>query len=96
MTALALTKGKLHTLIDRQQVMSEFCGFSPFNFLVNMSGQTSASIPCGFSEGVVLNGLHMIAYRGQEALVLQAAAYEDAHPLGGQTPTGVLIRRQRP
>ena len=58
-------------------------GYIPFTFPINMSGQTAASIPCGFSEGMPV-GLHVIGKAGDEATVLRAsAAYEEAHPWGG-------------
>ena len=81
MATPAFTIGEPPQVIDGQPVMSEFWGFNPFNFLINMSGQTAASIPCGFTEGGLPIGLHMIGDKGQESLVLQAsAAYEEAHP----------------
>ena len=83
----AFTIGEPPQVIDGQRVQSEFWGFNPFNFLINMSGQTAASIPCGFSEGGLPIGLHMIGDKGQEALVLQAsAAYEEAHPWAEKHP----------
>ena len=58
-------------------------GYIPFTFPINMSGQTAASIPCGFSDGMPV-GLHVIGKAGDEATVLRAsAAYEEAHPWGG-------------
>ena len=81
MATPAFTIGEPPQVIDGQPVMSEFWGFNPFNFLINMSGQTAASIPCGFTEGGLPIGLHMIGDKGQESLVLQASsAYEEAHP----------------
>lgn len=87
MATPAFTIGEPPQVIDGQRVMSEFWGFNPFNFLINMSGQTAASIPCGFSGDGLPIGLHMIGAKGQEALVLQAsAAYEEAHPWAGKHP----------
>ena len=81
MATPAFTIGEPPQVIDGQPVKSAFWGFNPFNFLINMSGQTAASIPCGFTEGGLPIGLHMIGASGQESLVLQAsAAYEEAHP----------------
>ena len=58
-------------------------GYIPFTFPINMSGQTAASIPCGFSGGMPV-GLHVIGKAGDEATVLRAsAAYEEAHPWDG-------------
>ena len=87
MATPAFTIGEPPQVIDGQRVKSAFWGFNPFNFLINMSGQTAASIPCGFSEGGLPIGLHMIGDKGQEALVLQAsAAYEEAHPWADKHP----------
>ena len=81
MATPAFTIGQPPQVIDGQPVKDEFWGFNPFNFLINMSGQTAASIPCGFTEGGLPIGLHIIGAHGQESLVLQAsAAYEEAHP----------------
>ena len=62
-----------------------FWGYLPFTFPINMTGQTAASVPCGFSEdsasaGMPI-GLHLVGPRGAEAKVLQAcAAFEQARP----------------
>ena len=61
-------------------------GNIPFTFPINMSGQTAASIPCGFSDGMPV-GLHVIGQTGDEATVLRAsAAYEEAHPWADARP----------
>ena len=61
-------------------------GYIPFTFPINMSGQTAASIPCGFSDGMPV-GLHVIGKAGDEATVLRAsAAYEEAHPWADARP----------
>ena len=58
----------------------------PFTFPINMSGQTAASIPCGFSDGMPV-GLHVIGQTGDEATVLRAsAAYEEAFPWADARP----------
>ena len=68
-----------------------FWGYLPFTFPINMTGQTAASIPCGFSEspdsaGMPI-GLHLVGPRGAEARVLQAsAAFEEARPWQNQRP----------
>jgi len=64
-----------------------FWGFLPFTYPINMSGQTAASVPCGFSEDGMPIGLHIIGPRGSEAKVLQAsAAFEQAQPWSGKRP----------
>ena len=62
-----------------------FWGYLPFTFPINMTGQTAASVPCGFSEAPASAGmpigLHLVGPRGSEARVLQAsAAFERAQP----------------
>ncbi len=64
-----------------------FWGFLPFTYPINMSGQTAASVPCGYSEDGMPIGLHIIGPRGSEAKVLQAsAAFEQAQPWSGKRP----------
>ena len=61
-------------------------GYIPHTFPINMSGQTAASIPCGFSDGMPV-GLHVIGQTGDEATVLRAsAAYEEAFPWADARP----------
>ena len=68
-----------------------FWGYLPFTFPINMTGQTAASIPCGFSEdpasaGMPI-GLHLVGPRGAEARVLRAsAAFERARPWADKRP----------
>ena len=68
-----------------------FWGYLPFTFPINMTGQTAASVPCGFSEapgsaGMPI-GLHVVGPRGAEARVLQAcAAFEMASPWADKRP----------
>ena len=62
-----------------------FWGYLPFTYPINMTGQTAASVPCGFSEAAgsagMPIGLHLVGPRGSEARVLQAcAAFEQARP----------------
>ena len=66
--------------------MPPHLGYIPLTFPINMSGQTAASIPCGFSDGMPV-GLHVIGKAGDEATVLRAsAAYEEAHAWGDARP----------
>ena len=62
-------------------------GFVPFTYLINITGQTAASVPCGYSADGMPIGLHIIGPRGSEARVLQAcAALEQAQPWAGERP----------
>jgi len=64
-----------------------FWGFLPFTYPINISGQTAASIPCGYSSDGMPIGLHIIGPKGSEAKVLQAcAAFEAANPWAGDRP----------
>jgi aspartyl-tRNA(Asn)/glutamyl-tRNA(Gln) amidotransferase subunit A len=64
-----------------------FWGYLPFTFPINMTGQTAASVPCGFSAEGMPIGLHIIGPRGAEARVLKAsAAFEQARPWSDKRP----------
>ena len=73
------------------KAVDPFWGYLPFTFPINMTGQTAASVPCGFSAdpasaGMPI-GLHVVGPRGAEAKVLQAcAAFEQARPWANQRP----------
>ena len=87
MSVPAFTIGTLPEVIDGKKIKNPIWGFNPFNFLINMSKQTAASIPCGYSSDGLPIGLHIIGDCGQESLVLQAsAAYEQAHPWADKHP----------
>ena len=61
--------------------------YTPFTSLINMSGQTAANIPCGFSSEGLPIGLHVIGRKGDEATVLRAsAAFEEARPWQDKRP----------
>ena len=62
-------------------------GYLPFTFPINMSGQTAASVPCGFSAAGLPIGLHLVGPAGAEGRVLRAmAAFEDAQPWSQHRP----------
>ena len=69
------------------RTVDPFWGCVPFTYPINMSGQTAASIPCGYSSSGMPIGLHIIGPRGAESLVLQAAAaFERAMPWVEERP----------
>ena len=73
------------------KAVDPFWGYLPFTFPINMTGQTAASVPCGFSAAPASAGmpigLHVVGPRGAEAKVLQAcAAFEQARPWANQRP----------
>ena len=87
MAVPAFTIGEMPRIIGDKEIKNPVWGFNPFNFLINMSRQTAASIPCGFSQDGLPIGLHIIGDFGQESLVLKAsAAYEEAKPWAGKRP----------
>ena len=62
--------------------------YLPFTPVFNLTGQTAASIPCGFSANGMPIGLHIVGRRGEEATVLRAsAAFEEARPWSQLRPT---------
>ena len=69
------------------EVVDPYWGFTPFTFPINMSGNTAASVPCGFSAEGLPIGLHIIGRKGEEATVLRAsAAFEVARPWANRRP----------
>ena len=69
------------------KTVEPFWGFLPFTYPINISGQTAASVPCGFSSDGMPIGLHIVGPRGSEAKVLQAsAAFEKAFPWSSKKP----------
>ena len=61
--------------------------FSPFTFAFNMTGNSAASVPCGFSSDGLPIGLHIVGRRFDEVTVFQAsAAFEMAQPWAQHRP----------
>ena len=86
MAVPAFPIGQRPSVIGGRKV-EPFWGFLPFTYLINITGQTAASIPCGYSEDGMPIGLHIIGPRGSEVKVLQAsAAFEQAQPWSGKRP----------
>ena len=74
------------TIIAGQSV-DQVWGFTPFTFLINMSGHTAASVPVRFSSEGMPIGLHIIGRKGDEATVLRAsAAFEKERPWADKLP----------
>lgn len=62
-------------------------GYTPFTYPFNVSGQTAAIVPCGFSSQGLPIGLHIVGRRGEETTVLRAsAAFEAARPWHQRRP----------
>ena len=59
----------------------KFWGYLPFTYPINITGQTAASVPCGFSQSGMPIGLHIVGPFGSENKVLRASrAFEKAAP----------------
>ena len=68
------------TVIGGKEV-NPFWGYLPFTFPINMTGQTAASVPCGFSHDGMPVGLHIKGPKGSEPLILRASsAFETSRP----------------
>ena len=71
------------------QSVDQMWGYTPFTFPINMSGQTAATVPCGFSSEGLPIGLHIVGPKGGEIQVIRAsAAYEEARPWQHHRPIG--------
>ena len=82
----AFPVGRPSAVIGGRQVMP-FWGYTPFTFPFNMTMQTAASVPCGFSSDGMPIGLHIVGRRGEETTVLRAsAAFERARPWSDHRP----------
>jgi Asp-tRNA(Asn)/Glu-tRNA(Gln) amidotransferase A subunit family amidase len=74
---------KIH---DRWEVMVPTMEYAAATIIVNATGLTAASIPCGFVEGMPV-GLQVIGARGDEATVLRIAqAFEQRSPWAARRP----------
>ncbi|HET6850089.1 MAG TPA: amidase family protein [Gaiellales bacterium] len=59
---------------------TDYLSWTAFTYPFNVSGQPAATVPCGSVDGLPV-GLQIIGRRGDDALVLRAAAaFERAHP----------------
>jgi aspartyl-tRNA(Asn)/glutamyl-tRNA(Gln) amidotransferase subunit A len=59
---------------------TEYLSWTAFTYPFNVTGQPAASVPCGTVGGLPV-GLQIVGRRGEDALVLRAAAaFEQAHP----------------
>lgn len=62
--------------------------WTPFTYPFNMTGQPSASVPCGFTAGGLPIGLQITGGRHRDAMVLRAShAYQALSPLTDRRPT---------
>ena len=76
-----------HPAVIGGRPVEPFFGYTPFTFPFNMTMQTAASVPCGFSSDRMPIGLQIVGRRGEEATVLRAsAAFERARPWRERLP----------
>ena len=65
----------------------DWLSWAEFSYPFNMSGLPAASVPCGWTEAGLPVGLQIVARRGEDAKVLQAAAtFERAKPWAQRRP----------
>ena len=65
----------------------DWLSWAEFSYPFNMSGLPAASTPCGWTEAGLPVGLQIVARRGEDAKVLQAAAtFERARPWAHRRP----------
>ncbi|MBI4305654.1 MAG: amidase [Chloroflexi bacterium] len=75
--------------IGGMKVPHRLWGFTPFTYPFNMAMTPAASVPCGFSDGGLPIGLHIIGRFGDEETVLAAsAAFEESRPWAQRRPKG--------
>src|SRR5205809_627473 len=59
---------------------TEYLSWTAFTYPFNVTGQPAATVPCGTVDGMPV-GLQIVGRRGEDAMVLRAAAaFEEAHP----------------
>lgn len=63
-----------NTTHDQQQYWMDW---TPFSYPFNLTQQPAATLPCGFAEGLPV-GLHLVAAREQDTLVLNACRHLEA------------------
>ncbi len=74
-------------VIGGTRVANPMLDYFPFTYLINLTGNPAASVPCGFSAAGLPIGLHVIGRMRDEGTVLAAsAAYEEAHPWADKRP----------
>ena len=76
-----------HPAVIGGRHVQPFWGYTPFASPFNMTMQTAASVPCGYSSEGMPIGLHLVGRRGEETTVLAAsAAFERARPWSDERP----------
>ena len=72
---------------DTAGALPPFPEWLPFTYPWNLTGQSAATVPCGFTREGLPVGLQIVGRRFADTTVLRAAAaFEDAHPWGDKRP----------
>ena len=72
-----------------QSVKERWTNWTPFSYPFNLTQQPTATVPCGFADGLPV-GLQIVGARHDDSLVLAAArAYEAAHPVIERPPQAI-------
>jgi aspartyl-tRNA(Asn)/glutamyl-tRNA(Gln) amidotransferase subunit A len=73
--------------IDGAAVPHRHWGFTPFTYPFNMTGNTAASVPAGFTKSGLPVGLHIVGrYSGETTVLSASARYEEASPWAERIP----------
>jgi aspartyl-tRNA(Asn)/glutamyl-tRNA(Gln) amidotransferase subunit A len=68
-------------------VVMSYLSWTPFTYPFNLTGQPSASVPCGFTSDGLPAGLQITGKWRDDATVLRAAArFEEIAPWADATP----------
>ena len=87
MAVTALEHGKRPAVIGGVRVGNPMMDYFPFTYLFNMTGNTAANVPCGFSSAGLPIGLHIVGrLRDEETVLAASAAFEEAHPWADRKP----------
>ena len=83
----ALEHGNRPAVIGGVRVGNPMMDYFAFTYLFNMTGNTAANVPCGFSSAGLPIGLHVVGrLRDEETVLAASAAFEEAHPWADRKP----------
>ena len=75
------------SIFDGRTLDDQGPGFNPFCFYFNGTGNSAASIPCGFTAEGMPVGLQIAArHEDEETIIAASAAFEEAQPWAGKRP----------
>ena len=83
----ALEHGKRPAVIGGVRVGNPMMDYFAFTYLFNLTGNTAANVPCGFSSAGLPIGLHVVGrLRDEETVLAASAGFEEAHPWADRKP----------